>query len=1049
MTWDFNPFAIPLAGSAIVLVWVLAYILRRAGARANNHEWPFLALVAAQLFWLITYGLEISGADEGTIRFWNDASYPAIVALPVLWLVFVLSYLGQRQHLKPRQVALWFVIPAITLFLLWTNNAHHLLRISSTLETSGPFPALRNVNGPWFVVHGAYSYLLSLAAAYALLRAFRRTHGIYRRQVASLLACSVLVLAANLLTILRLHPFGALDLTPFTFPVVSGFIVWNLHRYRLLDIVPTARDKVIESMGDGVIVLDWLGRIVDFNPAAAALTGFAPAAVIGQDVAQVLADLPDILARLHGEQNGQAELTLPPVGAGSGGGQRYISLSVSPLYHWRGVLTGHVLVMRDVTAIRYAQETLHETERRYRGLFERTSYGLVVTDVADRVIEANWQAAAMLDYTLDELLEINWTTLISEREHQQMRAFTARLLEDETLPVYERIFRRKDGSEFPADINVALIRDAAGQPQQFIHLITDISARKQTQASEREQRSLAEALRDTAAVLTSTLEFDEVLDRILDNVGRVVPHDAANIMLVESGVARVVGRRGYARLGLEDAVLAVRYVVAATPNLRRMAESRQPNAIPDVRLHPGWVRSPSTNWIESYAGAPIMLDDEVIGFLNLDSATTGFFSRAHAERLMLFAGQAAIAIHNARLYGESQERNRKLALLNRLTHIGTATLEMDQLLQTLADTAASIVGGDGCFITFWDPVQRRAIPTAAYGPLRDQYREVGQQQPGEITLTESVLKEGRPLPVLDVYNTPYMSRRIAELFPSRSVLALPLRADNQGLGALILAFNLPHHFTADEIAWAEQAAELIALALAKARVYAQLQDRNRELDAFSHTVAHDLQSPLNLVIGYTGLVLEDSSVQLSADALDFLQVVRNSANQMSRMIDSLLLLATLRDAQQVIDVVETGPVVAAAVDRLRGEIEQRGVTLVVEPGLPPARGHGPWLEEVFANLIGNAIKYIGQRNTDPCIWVRGQVEGASVRYEVEDNGIGITTENQAALFAMFARFDKGEARGFGLGLSIVLRIVRKLNGEVGVTSEPGQGSTFWFTLPAP
>jgi signal transduction histidine kinase/HAMP domain-containing protein len=177
-------------------------------------------------------------------------------------------------------------------------------------------------------------------------------------------------------------------------------------------------------------------------------------------------------------------------------------------------------------------------------------------------------------------------------------------------------------------------------------------ARQRSEAAEREQRTLAEALRDTVAALTSTLSFDEVLDRILAEVGRVVPHDAANIMLIESGVARIVRCRGYAERGTEAVVLALRFPAAEVPNLRQMLETGQPSIIPDTQSCSGWVDIPESRWVRSYISAPIRLKGQIVGFLNLDSANPGFFTAAHAERLQAFANQAGVAVENARLYAE-------------------------------------------------------------------------------------------------------------------------------------------------------------------------------------------------------------------------------------------------------------------------------------------------------------------------------------------------------------------------------------------------------------
>jgi signal transduction histidine kinase len=174
--------------------------------------------------------------------------------------------------------------------------------------------------------------------------------------------------------------------------------------------------------------------------------------------------------------------------------------------------------------------------------------------------------------------------------------------------------------------------------------------RQRTEAAEREQRALAEALRDTAAALNSTLDLDEVLDRILADVGRVVPHTSANVMLVADGVARVVRNRDQLGRFPQAAMLALHYEVAAVPNLSHMFTTGQPAIIHDSHAFPGWQDRPETRHIRSVVGAPIQMRGAVIGFITLDSTEPGFFTPAHAERLQAFAHQAGLAIENAQLY---------------------------------------------------------------------------------------------------------------------------------------------------------------------------------------------------------------------------------------------------------------------------------------------------------------------------------------------------------------------------------------------------------------
>jgi PAS domain S-box-containing protein len=182
----------------------------------------------------------------------------------------------------------------------------------------------------------------------------------------------------------------------------------------------------------------------------------------------------------------------------------------------------------------------------------------------------------------------------------------------------------------------------------------DISERKQAEIAEREQRALAEALRDTAETLSSTLDYGEVLDQILAAVGRVVPHDAATIMLIESGVAQVVRLQGYDRDDFHEQILGIRLPLAQTTNLRQMLETRQPLVVYDTHAYPGWKRMAATDWLRSSVGAPISIYGDVIGFICLDARAPNFFTAVHAERLQAFANQAALAIHNARLLQQAQ-----------------------------------------------------------------------------------------------------------------------------------------------------------------------------------------------------------------------------------------------------------------------------------------------------------------------------------------------------------------------------------------------------------
>lgn len=227
---------------------------------------------------------------------------------------------------------------------------------------------------------------------------------------------------------------------------------------------------------------------------------------------------------------------------------------------------------------------------------------------------------------------------------------------------------------------------------------------------------------------------------------------------------------------------------------------------------------------------------------------------------------------------------------------------------------------------------------------------------------------------------------------------------------------------------------------------AELEGRVRDLDAYNHTIAHGLISPLSLLAGYSSLILLEDD--LSADVHEWASKIRMCSEKMSDMINQLLWLA--QEQETIISAqVNVEPVIKDALLRLEHQIKQKGVKIEIDYPLPAVLGQRVWVEEIFANLIGNAIKYMGFENTDPKIRLSGEVDGDFSVYRVADNGIGIKPDDQKQIFEMFTRIGhhREMVNGLGLGLSIVKRIIAKLEGEIGVESTLGQGSVFWFRLP--
>jgi two-component system, sensor histidine kinase and response regulator len=231
----------------------------------------------------------------------------------------------------------------------------------------------------------------------------------------------------------------------------------------------------------------------------------------------------------------------------------------------------------------------------------------------------------------------------------------------------------------------------------------------------------------------------------------------------------------------------------------------------------------------------------------------------------------------------------------------------------------------------------------------------------------------------------------------------------------------------------------------------ELRERNEELDAFAQMVAHDLKNPVHLIMGSAELTVNYYARMSDDERLRSLQVIELTAEKMGKIITELLLLAELHKSEVEARPLDMVSIVAESVGRLTADIKgtQAEIIWPDPPGWPMALGYGPWVEEVWVNYLSNALKYGGTSLAVPRIELGATPHAdGMVCYWVRDHGPGITPETQSRLFAPFTHVNQVRPRGHGLGLSIARRIVEKLGGQVGLTSQLGEGTTFSFTLPA-
>lgn len=352
--------AVLMGAAGMLLAGLAAYVARQRGTRTG---WSLAVLLVSVAWWGTAYAIELSVDEVPDKELWGGLKYVGICLLPPAWLAFVLQYVGRGELVTRRLLAALAIEPVLVLVLLAVPATHDLIRHYPPPTADERLPIVGT--GPVFWVNLVYSNTILLGATALYVARMRRLARLYWRMAAILVLAALLPWTANFLHNFEVGWFARVDLTPFTFIVTGGVLVWGLFRERLVDLTPVARSAVVENMSDAVLVVDAFGRVVDVNPVAAGLLRSSRADLVGQPLEELVPDVPaSVLTR---SEPVRYELTLSDEHAVSEDGQRRtFDVLHQPLADTSGRPGGHLFVLREIT------ERVADRERLERLLTEQT-----------------------------------------------------------------------------------------------------------------------------------------------------------------------------------------------------------------------------------------------------------------------------------------------------------------------------------------------------------------------------------------------------------------------------------------------------------------------------------------------------------------------------------------------------------------------------------------------------------------------------------------------------------------------------------------------------
>lgn len=697
-----------------------------------------------------------------------------------------------------------------------------------------------------------------------------------------------------------------------------------------------------------------------------------------------------------------------------------------------------LVLVRDVTEQVRTEEALRVSLEKYHVLFESFPLGITVSDPEGKILEANQASERLLGITMLEqqqrridgaewrILRLDGTPLPAE-EYASVRALREqRLVENVEMGVV-----RADGQVVWINATAAPI-PLAGYGVAVTY--SDITEQVRAQQALKQERDFSRALTAAAAVVSQTLDPDEVLDRLLEQVSQVLPNDAANIMLIgEDGRARIVRQRGYAYFGAEDYVTTAAFDLDQIPLLRKMAVTGEPLAISDVARCPEWVFASEQAWLQSYVGAPIALRGVTIGFLNIDSSVPGFFTPLHTAMLRAFADHTAVALENAWLYRAAQQE------LAAREQAEAALRESAAYLRAVFEQAS-----DAIFINREDDhiidVNRRACELLGYTREELLALTVADLQapevrrPGPVIKSELAYNNSIPFEGLDI-------RKDGTRVPVE-ITTSPLRIGKPGL-VLSIVRDITER----------KAMETMTVQLRR-------QEQLAAIGQLAAGIAHDFRNLLTTIILYAQM--GQRRPDLPPAVARYFKTIIDESRKATDLVQQMLDFGSR--AQLALRPLDLTTFVAQVLTILQRTIpENIHITLAATPGPFMVEADAGRLQQVLTNLALNARDAM-LPGGELCIGLERWVaqSGAAlplpemagvdqppawICLSVADTGIGMSETVQAHLFEPFFT-TKEPGKGTGLGLAQVYGIIRQHKGHIAVTSQVGQGTTFRIYLPA-
>jgi PAS domain S-box-containing protein len=1024
MQYEFQPVTYLYFFGVVVSV-ILTVIISKRRPAPGAQAFALFNLVAA--WWIFTCIMEFGAVSLSTKMIWAKFQCLGILSSGLLWFFFTLSYTHQNWLKKPRNILLLSAIPVITWVIVLTNEFTGLYW-SGVNITYTPFGRIAIYHhGFWFWVSALYQYSLVIAGIVVLVRFNRNKSKLYHQQLAVLILGATAPLMFNLIYIFHIKSLAGLDLTPISLAVSSIFYVWLIFRYHFLDVKKLARDTVLEGIPEGILVLDHESRISDLNAAAEKLIGNTKSRVIGQPLKIIWPELEHIKPTI-------LPLEQKTITAKINGEIRNLDIGLTVMTDQRAKLAGEVLIIRDVTEAKIAEDNLRQSEEKFSKVFHSSPGAVVIATLTGDILKVNHSLLDISGFTESELVgknifsSTNWLLSENPRDLEQHLATQEKI---NNLQV-KLTGRSGQVHTLLCSVTRVIIQN------ETLALISasDITDLNHAQENIQRKIQIEETVTRISSRFVGHFDYQQSITAALGDIGNLCVASRAYLFLINEESNEMSNTHEWCSPGTSPQIHNLQRLSCDIfpwwMAILRRGETINIPRTANLPIEAGAEKDLlSRQGIKSVLVFPVNIKRRLAGFIGLDDVTgasawsaedtavLGTAVEIISSALERLQAEIILENRNAKL-SEAEEYQRKL-LSSLLNGIITVDAQTHQIVD-VNDYTCQLIGAPR------DQIIGRLCHQFVCPDEQGQCPATDLQQ--QITSSEKVLlkADGTQLSVI------------------KSVFSIK-RGERDYLIESITDIEPLKHA---QSALIESEQRYKNLYEQENRLRTELEKESNTRANFINVLTHELKTPLTPLLTSTKILCEKTADKPESLDNRLACNAAQAAETLNNRLNELLDLAKMSNGtyQFAFEEVDAGNFLKTVNSRYTSEFGQKNISLVsdIKPALPTLKMDSARLEKALSYLLDNAGK--SSENGDPVVF-RATVDSHHLLIDIEHRGEYLSEEERGRLFEPYHRVeqDRQKFSGLGLGFAITKQIIDAHRGWIRLQSDQDSGNKFRIALP--